>query len=310
MADNFVLGIDVSAYQASADGARRFDWGKAAARIYFAFIRASVGAAGVDFQLYYNLQECRRLGIPFGLYHFLKPEKDWKKQADLFAGLAINGKTGQPAGVLPPALDVEDDGDLSKAALGSYVEKFVMRFEAATGLKLMIYTSPGFWNGSMPLTNWAKNRELWVANYKVTLPQLPREWGECNNPRTWKFWQYSCTGDGPAYGSNGDDDIDLNYYNGSLADFNQEYHTSLAPLPENPEQPAPAVPEWVKVKVNRLNLRNKPEISAATDAGDLHQGARLRVLEDCGLWWRVEGYTWKRGVEGEVRRLEPLKDMR
>jgi GH25 family lysozyme M1 (1,4-beta-N-acetylmuramidase) len=298
-----VLGIDVSRYQASADGAQRFDWSKAKQRIYFAYLRASVGAAGVDFQLYYNLQECLRLGIPCGLYHYFKPDKDWKKQADLFASLAAN-EDKKPACKLPPVVDVEDDGGLStsglnKSALGGCLEKFVNRFEAATGLELMIYTSPGFWDASMPKTNWAKNRRLWVANYvlaskPVSAPKLPAEWTAINQPKAWEFWQWTCTGDGRLYGSMGDDDIDLNYYNGSLEDFNREYGLDLKPLGQ---QDPPALVRKVEVLTKGLNFRSSPVVNPATDAGDLQKGATLEVIADCGNWYQVSGYVWKKGVK-------------
>lgn len=292
-----VLGIDVSRYQASEDGSKRFDWAKAAPKIYFAFIRASVGAAGVDFQLYYNLQESKRQDVPVGLYHYLKPEKDWKKQADVFASLAVDGQSGKPAGQLPPVVDVEETGGLSKAALGSYVEKFVMRFEAATGLSMIVYTSPGFWDAAMPLTNWAKNRRLWVANYDVTAPRLPKEWGECNNPRPWSFWQFTSKGPGFEYGSGGDDDIDLNYYNGTLADLNREFGLTVAPHPDPDPDPEPQPNGRVSITVNNTNIRCRPEITPSTDVGDLKTGTQFEVVADLDPWLAVKAYVWKRNTK-------------
>ncbi|HDZ37196.1 MAG TPA: SH3 domain-containing protein [Marinobacter sp.] len=54
----------------------------------------------------------------------------------------------------------------------------------------------------------------------------------------------------------------------------------------------------IRIKVDRLNIRNSPKIADATDIGNLHKGAVMNVLEKLDPnWYRVEGYVWVRGTE-------------
>src|SRR3989304_316015 len=76
--------------------------------------------------------------------------------------------------------------------------------------------------------NYFKQYPLWIANYGVTKPLVPKPWTE------WTFWQFTDKGDGSIYGVESKN-IDLNYFNGDLASFRQRFGLRESP----PSEPVP-----------------------------------------------------------------------
>lgn len=62
--NNVKYGIDVSKHQGN------ISWGDVKEHIDFVIIRAGYGKNNIDEKAEYNVKECVRLGIPFGLYWF------------------------------------------------------------------------------------------------------------------------------------------------------------------------------------------------------------------------------------------------
>jgi len=85
----------------------------------------------------------------------------------------------------------------------------------------MCYTSAGYWNANIyPSPSW-KLYPLFVANWFVESPMLPRDW------TTWKAHQYTNKGDGKTYGQERGS-IDLSHWK----------PTPIQPPPQPPEIPA------------------------------------------------------------------------
>jgi lysozyme len=195
-----VRGIDVSRWQGV------MDWQKAkTAGAQFAFIKATEGQSWVDPQYGRNWAEAQKAGIPRGAYHFFRNGFSPENQAQHFVSTVRSGGFGE----LPLVADIEDTQGTPNA---EEVRTFLLQVEMLSGRKPIVYTGAWWWNqfGSLP---WAKEYDLWIANYRATPPPvLPAGWD------TWVFWQYTSTGPGPVYGaqSNG---IDLNYFNGSADDL-------------------------------------------------------------------------------------------
>jgi len=279
-----ITGIDCSKWQGV------MDWVKAAERANFAFIRAGYGNAYVDEQLAANARGCRENGMPYGIYWYTTPDKDWRKHADsLVAAYTEYG------GDLPPVMDAEETGGLDKQRLAGWYEKFINRFEGITGKRLAIYTSPGFWNTNMPLTNWAKHHPLWVAHWTAAAqPTLPFDWMPKNNPNgyPWTFWQYTAKGDGALYGAQSKS-IDLNRFNGDAAAFRKAFgvdpHFPGDTPP--PEPPAEGYPRDITL-VGNYNLRRTPEI-ANNLISTLPAGTKLTVEGEDGEWYKVQAYIHK-----------------
>jgi GH25 family lysozyme M1 (1,4-beta-N-acetylmuramidase) len=129
---------------------------------------------------------------------------------------------------LRPALDVETGGSTfltGKAGYSLWVNSFLDRFEALSGIEPLVYCNTNYATSFMDSS--LSGRDLWVAN-----------WGQpannqSGNPATgifpkWDFWQYdSPNGLGAQYGvSSGD--IDLDVVHGDVT-FLQSF---LIPAPE------------------------------------------------------------------------------
>jgi GH25 family lysozyme M1 (1,4-beta-N-acetylmuramidase) len=288
-----VIGIDVSKYQAlynSKTGKYTYmDWDEASKKVHFAYIKATEANAYVDPTWLHNCDECLRLGIPFGSYHYVRANHDWKKQASWFAS--------HIRGSLPPVIDVETNSGLTKAALENWLIKFIARVEELCGKEVMIYTSAGFWDYNVPRNDWAKTKLLWVANYTSgTKPLLPKDWGAINNPKEQTIWQYSADGNnlGSYYGA-WSDDIDLNRFNGDEGKFEKVFGVKPN-IPDEEEPPTPEPgdsPLKFTVMVDVLNVRTGPGITYK-DIGDINAGDVVTALnvggKDC--WIEIEPGKW------------------
>lgn len=200
----YLEGIDVSHYQGAIDWTQVPGSGRR-----FVVIQATVGETYVDPTYATNHAGARAVGLPIAAYHFAWPldlPNDAVIQADWFA---------QNAALLPgdliPALDLEQTGGLSTAALQAWVGAWLGEVYARLGVRPMIYTSPSFWANSMGDTSMFADQGfsvLWVAHWFTSSPTIPgNNWGG----HGWTFWQYSNCG--TVAGISGC--VDLDRYNGS-----------------------------------------------------------------------------------------------
>lgn len=172
-------GIDISNWQEGMKIPEGLD---------FCVCKATEGISFVDLCCDGFVQQCRRKGILFGFYHFMS-KADPEKQALFFLehtqGYNLQGI---------PVLDIESS---LIPDWGSYAQRFVDKYHAATGVYPIIYASAstlGRFSG-YPLVD---DCGLWVAGYpdgKIRglgdVPKFPYD------VSPWKFaaiWQYSSTG--------------------------------------------------------------------------------------------------------------------
>jgi MYXO-CTERM domain-containing protein len=193
-----VKGMDVSYYETS------IDWARAkAAGIDFSFIRVSDGTTTIDTKFAQYWAGAKSAGVLRGAYQFFRPNQDAIAQADLL--LSMMG-TLQP-GDLPPVLDVEVSGGMTKTQVAAGVHTWIDHVTAATGVAPIVYAGLYSWpdlTGSADVTT----SPLWVAQYtSAACPNIPSPWTK------WMFWQHSSTGsvDGVTTGG-----LDLNVFNGTL----------------------------------------------------------------------------------------------
>ena len=211
-----VNGIDVSRWN------MHMDWAVAASRgIKFAYIRAGYGESSVDAYLDANRLGCTDNAIEYGLYWFLHIGKSYATTAQSF----YNAWRGAP-GKLYAVADCEYAiSGMNATSRFTWIKNFVTELEQKCARESMIYSSPGWWNANVARNAWAQNKKLWVAHWTTaSAPIIPYDWS--NYGKTWRFWQHSAdnNGLGRYYGSlDGDLDMDLNRYNGSLADFYAEF---------------------------------------------------------------------------------------
>jgi len=178
-------GIDVS----FANGEIDWDAAKASLQPDFVYARASYGTnpSDDDGDLFRrNHDECKRLGIPFGCYHFFLFGQDGAAQAQHFLE-QINGRYGQ----LRAMVDVEEGSGFgeSPAQMIANLAAFNEVVEKALGARVLIYTNNDTWNGRMGGTSDFSGHQLWVANpTSAASPYLPSGWD------TWTIWQYDDSG--------------------------------------------------------------------------------------------------------------------
>jgi lysozyme len=189
-------GIDVSHYQGA------IDWAKVkAAGIDFAYIKATDGINYVDPCVRANMRGCQENAIPYGLYHFLRPE-----HLDLQIKRSANWwYTGSPESAPGSTLPLVCDAEVSSLAAAD-VLTFLDAFPGS-----ILYTDPAM------LQKWGADasrlieHKLWLADYRTVmqapiLPPVCRPWNR------WTFWQYTAAGrvDGIAT------PVDLDSFNGTL----------------------------------------------------------------------------------------------
>ncbi len=179
-------GIDVS----YAQGNPNWDELKATGIVDFAVARASYGTDPADddgpiFQR--NHDECKRVGIPFGAYHFFLFDQDGAAQADHFLE-QINGRYGQ----IRPTIDIEE-GSAVNGNGGSLedrianVVKFNGRIQSVLKCQPIIYTNADTWATYFNGTDAFCGHTLWIASYgrQPGSPVLPSGF------TTWAMHQYT-----------------------------------------------------------------------------------------------------------------------
>ena len=203
-APNRLFGFDGSSFQGV------IDWSRVkAAGVQFAFLKASEGITLVDETYASNVKAARSVGIPFGPYHFFRPNDDVADQVNNFC-TAVGAL--QP-GDLPPVLDVEDDTIWKPYTLDqriTMITSWMSAVQKRLGVAPIIYTSPDFANTMLANRSELKQYLLWVADWITgNDPVVPAPW------TNWTFWQSSEKG--TISGITGD--VDLNYFNGTTADL-------------------------------------------------------------------------------------------
>ncbi len=197
-----IHGIDVSKYQSNIDWEEVRNMQVKKISVGFCFIKATEGSDDVDPRFKRNWRAAKEMGIARGAYHFFNPYRGSRTQAQNF----ISEVKLQP-GDLPPVLDVEQAGNLSKEALQQRVGDWLILIEQRYKVKPIIYTGADFY--AKNLAGKFDDYPLWVAHYLAK--NKPRV------KRNWSFWQHNEAGhiNGiTAY-------VDFNVFNGDSAAFQQ-----------------------------------------------------------------------------------------
>jgi len=197
-ADDHVNGIDVSHNNGT------IDWENvAAADVSFAFAKATEGETFRDPKFNANYTEMKDNRIIRGAYHFFRPNKDARKQAENFLKLV----QALGPGDLPPSLDVEVNDDKRASEIIAGVQLWIDTVGQALNCEPIIYTSASFWNSNLDGTSQFAEFPLWVAHYtSKPQPNIPQGFTK------YTIWQFSEKGAVSGVGG----DVDLNRYNGTM----------------------------------------------------------------------------------------------
>lgn len=161
-----VDGVDISAWQD-----RTLNLAKAKeSGLLWLYHKATEGTTVVDQNYEKRRREAGKAGLPFGAYHFARPDRgDARKEARFFLSVA----KPQP-GDLAPALDLETTEGLKPSELEAWVAVFVREVVKWTGVLPVVY-------GPFELDQ-ATGCVIWRPRYNDT-----------NTPPKlhWDIWQFS-----------------------------------------------------------------------------------------------------------------------
>lgn len=200
-------GVDVASHQHPSGSA--IDWQQVRANGQkFAFIKATEGTSYTNPYFSTDSLKAQEAGIMPGSYHYARPgNNNPRAEARFYATTLATGP--QPS--LPPVLDLEEHGGLSRTELQNWVREWVDEIKIQTGRNPIIYTYYSFWIDRMGNTTEFSEYPLWLAYYNSSLPNtIPGGWDEVT------FWQYSDSGDVPGIRTK----VDMNTYYGDDATLN------------------------------------------------------------------------------------------
>jgi lysozyme len=275
----YILGCDVSRWQDDNSTPQMMDFEKSKAEgIKFAIMKTSQ-STWLDEDYIMNWNNCKLAGIPRAGYHFL----DWTKpaidQARFFAGVLE-----KDPGEKEPVLDYEcrtGVPERSKAIDEAFI--FVNELENLLGIKPVIYTSPGFWNEFGSQSVYWKEYKLWIANYEVYEPKIPKPWDK------WYMWQYTDKGDGIKYGAESFG-LDLNYFNNIDYDFSEGIEITDPPVVIDP----PVIDSDKIITTSYLNIRTQPIINNSTRIGTVAPNTEFEIVgKDGNDWLKGVCYLYK-----------------
>jgi len=166
------LGVDVSAHN------EEFDWVTAIENgVVYGIVRSSNGLGspstdenGRDLWLRDNALNLTIMGVPWAVYHYLRPDHSISEQIELVYGILseLKGVGQYPRtavlddGTHHPTLYIDvERSDLTPAQIKQFYDGMI-----ATGLHVGIYTRKTLWNPIMinePV--WWSNVSCWVAAY-------------------------------------------------------------------------------------------------------------------------------------------------
>ncbi len=189
--------MDVSRYQGAID----WDKVKASGKVDGVMIRAMGNSADgkpsapyVDPQFARNYAECKRLGIPVGVYGYFKAAT--RAEADRELALLKQQLTGRTF-ELPVAVDIEDKVQqaLNKSALTDLVA-YCLSTVQSWGVYAMLYTGLWFGQTFLYMGGAALNPyDVWLAAYRTQKPAPGWPFG---------MWQYTSKGRVPGVSTNVD----------------------------------------------------------------------------------------------------------
>lgn len=170
------------------------------------------GSSYVDDKVQARYFLAKEAGLAWGIYHFMRPG-DMAQQAQFFLDQA------QILGVIDnDTMLVADHEDLDVS--GEELKEFLDAVEDMSGRSPVVYSGHVI-KEQLAGTGYRPKRRLWLAQYSST-PILPE------GVEDYYLWQYSENGQIAGI----DPPTDVNYFEGSDADFLKKWSGSKIPQPE------------------------------------------------------------------------------
>lgn len=227
-----VTGIDVASYQGTVD------WTAVArAGTSFALVKATEGTTYTN--PYYAAQYSGALaaGLEVGSYAFARPDANNPvDQAKYLVGQSQPMTAGR---TLPFMLDMEAPysgtgvsnkcWNLTPALMTAWIRAYVDEVRTLTGMPMLIYTNPDWWNVCTANSAAFSDQLLDIAYWSSAAPTtVPASWSQ------WTFWQYADAGTLP-----GDQDV----FYGTRAQLTAITYSAFPDVP--PSSPFAADIAWL-----------------------------------------------------------------
>lgn len=251
-----MFGIDVSSYQGN------INWDVVKNHIDFAILRVGFGQYNSQKDKFFerNYEECRRLGIPVGIYHYsyAKNVDQARKEANLVLSW-LKGKEIQ----LPVYYDIEDNSQigLGKEMLTNMCVEFCNTIEGA-GLWAGIYANKHWFTRILDSEKLGKRYTCWVAQY----------YDKCTYEGKYDVWQNSSSGRIDGIVGN----VDTNYmYRNLIAEIGNKTSHAEVKVEETKE-----VVQAQPVQNNELNYKKFVSTNniVYTNAQDANNKTNGKVL--------------------------------
>lgn len=280
-----VWGIDLSHWSGVCDLKKAKDYG-----VSFVILKAM---DGVNPTKYFkeNYKQSIDAGLLVGSYQWLYKTISQDSQAKAYYNLVKD---------YPCQITETVDFETTASGNSTFNELYNMmvRLEDLTQRKSMVYTGVSYWNvnGSQNSSFFAQ-RDLWLANYKVSTPTLIKPWGE-----NWKIWQFTDRLQGSLMGVSGESMVDGNYWHSTLEELYAWCGLSIdstIPIPVEPpiviDVPTPPQPSSVGKKATvlepSLNVRFNASITSPIVASSISKGTVVEIFEEKK---DVQENTWGR----------------
>lgn len=174
------FGIDVSGWQ------KDIDWEKVKADgVQFAIIRCGYGMNQTDqddSRFMKNVSECKRLGIPFGVYLFSYANSLEKAESEADHVLRLVKGYSPSLGIWYDIEDNNTSGAVEKELLTDIINTFCVKIKK-NGYQVGIYASTSWLNNKIDASITSKY-PVWVAQYYST----------CEYKGKYVMWQYTSNG--------------------------------------------------------------------------------------------------------------------
>lgn len=195
-----VRGIDISHYQNNIKWEKLRNASLNNDPVRFIIIKATEGKDLYDDDFNDNFFQAQQNDFIRGAYHFFVPGVDAEAQAKFYLH-----QVHLVPGDLPPVLDIEKIGKLTKAQLQKDVKKWLDIVEKKYGVKPILYTSYKFKKDYLdsPVFN---EYPYWIAHYYINKLEYKGDW---------VMWQH--TDCGKVDGIKGF--VDCNIFNGTVKDL-------------------------------------------------------------------------------------------
>lgn len=260
--------IDISYWQDPA----KIDYVMLAENVDAVILRAVYGK-WKDTRFDYHYDNLVKRSVPIGAYHYIIGGLTAKEQAVAMAE-AVKGKEIRA----DYWNDVEDTRE-GTALTYDLVVQYMTEVEDRLG-EFGIYSSRSKWDAIMKMPVFS-TRKLWVANYEVSVPALPRTggWG------SYFLWQYTSGGSLPGYSGS----LDMNKFNGGRQEFYDWVGAGGADKPED------LILFTGAVNASVLNVRAGPGLGYSV-VGSVNYGDTVKVYESKEGWYRIGLSRWVHGA--------------